>query len=314
MERMRRRAVSGIGTLLAIVALMGAGVAVVVSPIGVPSAGAASSTSTAYVALGDSYSAGPLAGLSIVGNPIGCARSLASYPYLVAAALHVKAFRNATCSSATTSDFTAAQQTPDGTNPPQFAFLGPDTSLVTVGIGGNDADLVGVATSCLNLVPVDLGPAPEGHPCVDHYTAGGVDQVYQDIMATGPKIAAALQTIRRLAPKATIVVVGYPAVLPVSGIGCWPYVPLLNPDVAYLRDKLEQMDIMLSAEAAANGAVVANDYSPFFGHDVCQLPGNNWVDGIVPIPPAFPLHPNANGEAAMARAVEAVVRSSGWTP
>ena len=296
-------------------AMMGATSMIGVGQLDASSSSAATPTNPdAYVALGDSYSAGPLAGSSIVGTPIGCARSTYSYPYLVAATLHVSVFRDATCSSATTADFTQSQQTPDGTNPPQFDSLGPDTSLVTVGIGGNDANLVGVAESCINLSPVDLGPAPEGQPCVDRYTAGGVDRVGEAIMATAPKIATALQAIHRLAPKAKILVVEYPAVLPQSGIGCWPYVPLLNPDVAYLRDKLEQMDAMLATEAAANGATAVNDYTPFFGHDVCQPPGVNWADGVVPVPPAFPLHPNAAGEASMAGAVEAAAHSIGWTP
>ena len=38
-----------------------------------------------------------------------------------------------------------------GTNPPQFNALRPDSTLVTVGIGGNDAGLVGVAEECAVL-------------------------------------------------------------------------------------------------------------------------------------------------------------------
>ena len=38
-----------------------------------------------------------------------------------------------------------------GTNPPQFNGLRADATLVTVGIGGNDAGLVGVAEKCAQL-------------------------------------------------------------------------------------------------------------------------------------------------------------------
>ena len=54
------------------------------------------------------------------------------------------------------------------------------------------------------------------------------------------------------------------------------------------------------------------------GHDVCKLPPNRWFEGLVPTEPAFPLHPNAKGEASMARSVlEGAAASrrppNGWT-
>jgi hypothetical protein len=36
-------------------------------------------------------------------------------------------------------------------------------------------------------------------------------------------------------------------------------------------------------------------YTPSIGHDVCQLPGTKWVEGLVPTAPAAPIHPNALG-------------------
>jgi hypothetical protein len=37
-------------------------------------------------------------------------------------------------------------------------------------------------------------------------------------------------------------------------------------------------------------------YRRSIGHDVCQLPGTKWVEGLVPTSPAAPVHPNALGE------------------
>ena len=75
-----------------------------------------------------------------------------------------------------------------GTNPPQFDGLKPDTTLVTVGIGGNDAGLVGVAEECAQLGLL----APTGTACRDHYAPGGVDSVEAKIEAARPRIDAVL--------------------------------------------------------------------------------------------------------------------------
>jgi hypothetical protein len=104
-----------------------------------------------YVSLGDSYTAAPLVP-NPTGNPIGCGRSTNNYPSDVARALTLSPFTDASCSSATTADMTRSQSVPfGGTNPPQFNALAPGDSLVTLGIGGNDAGLISVAEECASL-------------------------------------------------------------------------------------------------------------------------------------------------------------------
>jgi len=70
-----------------------------------------------YVALGDSYTAAPLVP-NQVGRPVGCARSDQNYPSLVAAAMGPSAFRDVSCSSATTEHMTAPQAVTLGVNAP----------------------------------------------------------------------------------------------------------------------------------------------------------------------------------------------------
>ncbi|HVW32598.1 MAG TPA: SGNH/GDSL hydrolase family protein, partial [Acidimicrobiia bacterium] len=61
-----------------------------------------------YVALGDSYTAGP--GVpNQVPEAGGCRRSDHNYPHLVAAALHLTDFHDVSCSGARTDHMTAAQ-------------------------------------------------------------------------------------------------------------------------------------------------------------------------------------------------------------
>ncbi len=97
--------------------------------------------SSAYVALGDSFTAGPLIP-NQTGKPEGCARSDRNYPALVAQSIRPSGFRDVSCSSARTTHMTRPQRVPNEDspqqNPPQFAALAPDIRLVTVGIGGND--------------------------------------------------------------------------------------------------------------------------------------------------------------------------------
>ena len=57
------------------------------------------------------------------------------------------------------------------------------------------------------------------------------------IAATAPKVAAVLQGIHARSPSARVFVVNYAAILPETGVGCWPQVPLAFADVPYLRGK-----------------------------------------------------------------------------
>jgi hypothetical protein len=255
-----------------------------------------------YVALGDSYTAAPLV-LNQVGQPLGCARSDHNYPSLVARALGSAAFRDVSCSSATTEHMTQPQSVTLGTNAPQFNALGDSTELVTVGIGGNDVGLVGAAVTCAQLGAL----APTGTACRDHFNAGGEDEIVAKIAATASKIAAVIAGIRQRSPHARIVVVGYPDVLPRAGNGCYPLVPLSPDDVRYFDGLIVQTNEMLAATSAASGADYVDTYLDSVGHDVCTLPLVRWFEGVLPTAPAFPMHPNGLGERSMARSVLRVI-------
>ena len=267
-------------------------------------AGAAPAAETGpYVALGDSYTAAPLV-LTPVGTPLGCARSDRNYPSLVAAALAPPVFRDVSCSSATTQHMTEPQSVTGATNPPQFGALSADAALVTIGIGGNDVGLVGAAVECIQLGLL----APTGSACRSNFaTPGGGDRLVDQIAASAPKIAATLQGIHARSPQARVLIVGYPAVAPTDGRSCYPLVPLSSDDLAYFDELLRRTNTMLAEQAAANDAEYVDTYADSVGHDVCTLPPTRWFEGVVPTMPAFPVHPNALGEASMARSVLGVL-------
>jgi lysophospholipase L1-like esterase len=251
-----------------------------------------------YVALGDSYTAGPLVP-DQTGSPAGCLRSTHSYPFLVAAGTGAGTFTDVSCQGATTADMTRSQSVPLGTNPPQDNALSAGTTLVTLQISGNDIGFSDIIVHCTTLSLTD----PFGSPCKDHYTSGGTDRLRAKINAAAPKVAADLQGIHAGAPNARVLLVGYPVILPNSGDGCWPVVPIAFGDVPYLRGVEKALNAMLAAVAAANNATFVDTYTASIGHDVCQDPGTKWVEGLIPTSPAAPFHPNRLGEQEMARQV-----------
>lgn len=264
------------------------------------SATAADASTVNYVALGDSYTSGPLIPTQSGGL---CLRSDHDYASLTAAAIGAS-LTDASCSGATTVEMTQPQ-TDDGItiNQPQLDSVTASTGLVTLGIGGNDIGFIDIIETCAE----ESLSNPFGSPCTAHYTSGGTDQLAADISAAAPKIGAVLAEIRSRAPGAKVYVVGYPDVLPEHGNGCWPIVPIAYGDVAYLRQTEKELDSMLAAEAAAYGDGYVDTYTPTIGHDVCQAVGTKWIEGLVPTSPAAPFHPNALGEAAMARALETAI-------
>jgi lysophospholipase L1-like esterase len=251
-----------------------------------------------YVALGDSYTAAPL--LTGQGSsPAGCLRSAQDYPALVARTLHPRSFANVSCYGASTYDMTHPQKSLDQVNPPQLSAVSAADSLVTVQAGGDDIGFTRILTTCGELSLT----GPSGSPCQDHYTDDGTDQPAQAIARTAPKITALLDSIRHRAPHARVLLIGYPDILPASGNGCWPWVPIARGDVPYLRDTETRLNAMLATAAARAGASYVDTYNGTIGHDACQPSGVKWVEGLIPTSLAVPMHPNAAGEQAIARLI-----------
>jgi GDSL-like Lipase/Acylhydrolase family len=275
--------------------------------IGAFTPGLASAAAPArYVALGDSYTSSPLTGLPAGQNGFGCTRSDNNYPHLVQQSLGATVFVDVSCGGAQTGDLYHSQTGPfGGTNPPQLDAVTADTTLVTMGLGGNDIGFGEIIQNCFSLLPI-------GTPCRDRYTAGGVDQLEARIQATAPRIDQAIADIRARAPQAAIWVVGYPSILPDTGPACWsPLLPVTDGDAVYLRGVERSLNNMLASHAAAGGARFADTYAPSIGHDACALPGVRWVEGLVPLAPAAPVHPNALGSRGMADAVLAAMATTG---
>jgi lysophospholipase L1-like esterase len=256
-----------------------------------------------YVALGDSYAAGPLIPLQY-GSPPGCARSDHNYPAVASRALRTRSFVDVSCSGARTEHLTEPQETGAGTNPPQLDALSARTDLVTVTTGGNDIGFGEIVETCATRSPTE----PEGAACRDFYNSGGTDELAARIDATAPEIQAALQGIRKRSPDAEVLLVGYPTIVPDDGSGCFPREPFSPGDTQYLRDTTKRLNDMLAAEAARAGVEYVDTYTPTIGRDICAPPEKKFVEGLTPTSPAAPMHPNARGMKAMAKAVVRAAR------
>jgi lysophospholipase L1-like esterase len=247
-----------------------------------------------YVALGDSYTSGP--GIpDQTGMPAGCARSNQNYPALLAKWLRVPDFTDVSCGGARTVDMTAPQQVLGGPNPPQLNALRKDTELVTVMIGGNDMGFGEILATCGRLAAGE----PLGNPCERHYNEGGTDQIAARIKATGPKVGAVLDGIRKRSPHAHIVLVGYLRLLPPKG-SCLPRVPFAQGDGPYFDASARRLNSELSDQARKHRVTYVNPYPFSYGHDACQQPEDKWVEGLTPTSPAATMHPNAKGMKAVA--------------
>jgi hypothetical protein len=278
------------------------GVAVALIALAVPAATPAPAQAPVarYVALGDSFTAGPLIPTQL-DDPIGCFRSDHNYPHLVAASLHVPSFVDASCSGATTDDMTSPQDVnPGADNPPQLDRLDAQTQLVTIGIGGNDIGYSEIIQTCAT-------GDRSGTPCQDHYVHGGDDEISNRIADTAPKVADVLDEIHSRAPTARVLLVNYLSVLPETGNGCFPQVPFADADVPYLRAKEHELNDMLAKQAAGDDAVLVDAFAASLGHDACQAPGVRWVEPLATASPAVPGHPNGLGMECTAIVVLAAV-------
>lgn len=265
----------------------------------VPVQAAGAAAPVRYVALGDSYTSAPYISRNRAGSPTECRRSERNYPGRVADKLRPRSFTDVSCSGAALRHLTQAQ----GQNPPQLEALRPNTTLVTLTLSGNDIGFDRWKT-CAVLSVLN----PKGAPCRDRLRKDGADPFAEAFAKTGPKFGAALRKIHARAPRAEVYVLGYPLLVPPTGTGCYPRVPISRGDVIMLRGVHTRLNAMLSHQARRNGATYIDMSEP--GHDMCQRnDARRWIEPLIPGLRAAPLHPNANGAEAMAKAVLRTVRA-----
>ena len=250
-----------------------------------------------YVALGDSYSSAAGVSPFVVDSPVGCSRSQLNYAHDIAARTKPTSFTDVTCSGAKTSDFYSPQAVtpPDPRVGPQLDAVTEHTRLVTMTIGGNDENVfVNSFFGCVQLTATD----PTGNPCQRMY---GNTFNREILNQTYPHLVAALTAVRKKAPAATVVILGYPEILPAQWIpGCAGVMPFAIGDVPWLHHQQDVLNAVVRRAAEQTGARFINMAPSSTGHDACEAPTRRWIEPVVGPVNALPVHPNFTGEAAMA--------------
>ncbi|WP_049564061.1 SGNH/GDSL hydrolase family protein [Nonomuraea sp. SBT364] len=219
-----------------------------------------------YVALGDSYSSGEGVYESEQA-PAGegaarCHRSQGSYAPQVAGA---HAFGGGAgfwaCSGATTGQLLRGQYG----HAPQVSRVTAETTLVTLSIGGNDAGFAPVLTECIAKLPWSSA-------CVDQDA-----EVRRRIEELRPRLREVLAQIRARAPRARVIVLGYPRPFPaepskgVTNLSVTDQRWLngvtrrLNDVVGAVAREFEQL---ITAFGAPGSVEYVDAYDAFDGHEV----------------------------------------------
>ncbi|WP_377268418.1 SGNH/GDSL hydrolase family protein [Peterkaempfera sp. SMS 1(5)a] len=232
---------------------------------GAPSAVAAE---VRYVALGDSYSAGVGAGgyLAASGD---CRRSTRSYPYLWNAAHTPSSFSFAACSGATTDDVLESQ----------LSALSPATTLVSITIGGNDAGFSEVMTSCVfDTQSVCLNAVANARKFIGTTLPARLDATYA--------------AIHSKAPRAHVVVLGYPRMYRIGGT-C--LVGIGDTRRSAVNAAADDLALVTAKRAADAGFTFVDVRGVFTGHEICS--GASWLNSAT-LPVYESYHPNMSGQAS----------------
>jgi lysophospholipase L1-like esterase len=225
----------------------------------------ASAAGAAYVALGDSYSAGVGAGGTTSGGD--CDRSTNAYPALWAAANSPTSFTFAACSGATTADVLNSQ----------LSSVTANTSLVSITIGGNDAGFSNIMETCV-LESTDS--------CV---AAVNTAKTFVETQLPA-KLDATLQAIHTAAPGAAIKIIGYPDFYDTSASGC---IGLSSADHVALNGAADDLDSTISAAAGRDNAAFVDVRGNFADHELCD--SDEWLHSITwPIGNSY--HPTSAGQ------------------
>ncbi len=288
--------------------------------------GISSSAPQNYVALGESYSAGdgvPPYGVPPNGVPFPpysyiCDQSAAAWPTIVSHDLGFSGshFSFRACTGARLNeqngstapngfplgDLTGPQQVTNilgqivGTWPAQEDTLIPlGTRLVTLDFGGND---VGFGPTLINCIVNWACPIFVGHT------------LDTNIAAIGPTLVQAYEEIARLAPNATIVVMGYPRWFPTDPPALCNDTTFIQPQMAWMNQEIQKLDtaIQTAVSTAYRAGVkhiryVSGSYDAFTGHELCTA--SPYMNGLVPAPNLVAsFHPNLGGNQQMARLAE----------
>lgn len=235
-----------------------------------------------------------------------CHRHGLAYPVQIAGMLHATQSIFVACSGATTANIGEIPTTEKAQHPhspvniaggnTQVTDLvdfrrerlgGQDPSLITIGIGGNDAGFSGIAQHCI----VTILPCSSDQNFVDSVLNKIHGPVYE-------KLETTFTALRVQFPNSTIVTFGYPSPVSGSAPGC-NGAPLYQQDKEFLGGTvLTTLNQAVADAADAAGISYVDISSVTAGHEICT--SEPWFRGLsFPIVASF--HPTQFAHDAIAR-------------
>ncbi|MDI5978230.1 SGNH/GDSL hydrolase family protein [Amycolatopsis magusensis] len=326
--------------------LLAAAVAVVCAGAAVPAAaqepGRAEPVSTVFI--GDFYTANfgitPIHGTDDP-NKLFCFRSEENYPAVTARrlaeqgrALDIASDRS--CGGALIRHFWEKQPLQAGlAAPPQKEALGEETRLVVGSVGGNTVGFVNILKQCSQQLR-DQGEILPGAPvdadepadrCGAFFTAGnGEDWLDWQFAEAERELGDLLDDIGYLSPDATVVLVGYPRIVPANVAKCQTPAPGqaekpladIPTDALMMFDKVQKrLNDLMRTQAEQGGAEFVDLYAVTGGNTACDgndrgiggLFENSQIEFFGGTLPWF-LHPNTRGRDIQAHHVATAIRNA----
>lgn len=215
-----------------------------------------------------------------------CQRSADNYPAQVLADARFTGW-DVSCAGAVTGDVLSA-----GAVPAQLDALTEDTDLVTLSIGGNDigfGEIVGCFFESMN----------SGRPsdCAEAWT----EPTRAQLAELPDRLDLIHREIGERTDGARVIVTGYlPMIAP--GDDCTELTAISPADREWIVELTGELNRVVEEAAERHGAemVLPADAG---NHTGCAPPEQRWVDFFGSATGAYPMHPTAAGQAAMAAAV-----------
>lgn len=260
-----------------------------------------------YLAIGDSFVSGEgeLDDSFYVGGATNrCHVSLRSYPYLIAGSWNLSA-HNAACSGATTE---AATTKPNGAS--QLTQLEEVESklpqLLTIGIGGNDAGLMGKLKTCIGI-----------GTCEWASTATRRAETADEIKKLYPKLKA-FYSAAQSKTSGKVVVIGYPFIISTNAV-CFAGIGSLldQTERRFMNEGIRYLNSVVKAAANDTGIEFVDIENALLGSELCSLDISQSMNGLrigydYPVIAAFAdlkvfgaesFHPNPTGHQKIAQKI-----------
>ena len=273
---------------------------------------------TQYVALGDSFQSGEGAGAYLPNTDIPgnrCHRSAYAYPKrLVDAGVVNLNLDFGACSNAVIDDLSVGY---DPNRPPytdgiaQLDRLSSSTKLVTLGIGGNDMGFANVLKGCVTAQLGDaLNPFVDA-ACEPEYGDSVDDRL--EVMIDKDKLGTIYKEVRRGAPFARVLILGYPRFYVEGGQHNAAHddycAGMRMTDQRWINREIRQFNSAISNSARSLGLQYVGIYDTPAGHELCGPSTDLFLNGIKLFDQVESYHPNEFGHELIARDVTAAPRA-----